>query len=104
MTGQRQVNRALGAAELKAGEQEIMVVCAGNNKKNLKRNFEILEREIGFKAAKDVQASIRKSVKRNRAFIMEFYGVGGRELLALSGTENPLGNAVLEKCAMLALE
>lgn len=108
LTGRKQVGKALEGAEVKEGKQVILLVTEGKTKKEIEKNFAILEKELGFRplagGGKGTEGFISKNAKKNAGSIKKFYGVSDAELLALKERENALADAVLERIALLGLE
>ncbi|MFH1225641.1 MAG: KEOPS complex subunit Cgi121 [Candidatus Diapherotrites archaeon] len=106
LTGKKQVGKALEGAEVKEGAGTVLLAVEGKTQNEIKKNFAVLERELGFAplSAEKTKKFISKNAKKNAGSIKRFYGVSEAELAALKGKENPLADAVIERIALLGLE
>ncbi len=92
--GTKQINQALDKAQLKAGKNEIVLVCCAKDKKELQELFKQAQKTLLFKEKK-IQLG------KNKKELMKIYGISEKELKTLSDLINPLEAAIIERNALV---
>lgn len=105
LTGKRQIGKALKIAglveDVKGEKQNVLLVIAGSQKKELAEAETKIKKLISFSGDNTLFTT---NAKKNKRFIMKTFGISERLLTTLSDLPNPLESAAVEKTALLALE
>lgn len=95
--GTKQINAALGLAEMKTGKNTVLLVCAQKEQKKLDELFAKAKKELGFEEKK-IQLG------KNKKELMEIYGIPKNALESMKGQKNALEKLVIEKNALVVFQ
>ncbi|AJF59892.1 MAG: hypothetical protein J4224_04285 [Candidatus Diapherotrites archaeon] len=97
LTGRKQISRALDLTGLKKGMNTALLVIVASNEKEIKKIFNEIKMQTGFKEKKI-------DFKKNEKELIKIHGILQKEIDALKDLKNPVQELVLEKIALVALE
>ncbi len=95
--GTKQINAALDLAELKAGKNSILLVCAQKDKKKLNELLMNAKKELEFEEKKIV-------LGKNKKELMDTYNISKNALESMKGQKNALEKLIIEKNALVVFQ